>query len=100
MGRRLNATVYLYDENEVVRSFGPGDVVPDWVADQITNPDIWEDDGESRSDDNGVPPKTGKGSSREAWAAYAESIGFTVHEDAGRDEIIAAVEAGNEPSTE
>lgn len=97
MGRRLNATVYLHDENDVVRGFGPGDVIPEWVAEQITNPDVWEDDdsadGADEAPGDGAPPRTGKGSSAAAWLAYAKSLGVDVAEDAGRDEIIAAVEA-------
>jgi glycosyltransferase involved in cell wall biosynthesis len=40
-----------------------------------------------------VPPKTGKGSSREAWVAYAEQHRGDVDPDAAREDIIAAVEA-------
>lgn len=100
MGRRLNATVYLQDEEGVVRGFGPGDIVPDWVAEQITNPDVWVDDDpasptavEDDGDDTGPPPKTGKGSGVQAWREYAGTIGVAVPEDATRDDIIAAVEA-------
>lgn len=115
MARRLTATVYLHDEDGVVRSFGPGDTVPDWVAAQILNPDLLVDepapDPESAgTDDNGAsagdspvgngtfdpgppPPKYGKGSSLAAWLQYADEIGVEVPEDAGRDAVIAAVEA-------
>lgn len=107
MGRQLRATVYLHDEEGVVRGFGPGDTVPDWVAAQITNPDAWVDDetapaadpagDESAPHDNteGAPPKTGKGSGLANWLAYAESLGVEVPEDAGRDDVIAAVEAAS-----
>jgi hypothetical protein len=38
------------------------------------------------------PPKTGRGSSRDAWVAYADSQGVAVDDDMSRDDIIAAVE--------
>jgi hypothetical protein len=37
------------------------------------------------------PPLAGRGSSREAWAAYAATLGVTVASDASRDEIVDAV---------
>lgn len=39
------------------------------------------------------PPRSGAGSGRDAWAAYATSKGITVPADAGRDQIIELVEA-------
>jgi len=39
-----------------------------------------------------APPKTGRGSGRDAWATYAESQGFDVADDYARDDIIALVE--------
>lgn len=39
-----------------------------------------------------APPKAGRGSSREAWAEYAGSIGVDVDDDMSRDDIIDAVE--------
>lgn len=41
-----------------------------------------------------APPKHGKGSSVDAWREHAEALGFDVSQDASREEIIAAVEAG------
>ncbi|WP_311208780.1 MULTISPECIES: hypothetical protein [unclassified Aeromicrobium] len=40
-----------------------------------------------------LPPRSGKGSSTEAWAAFAADHGITVADDADRDTIIAAVDA-------
>jgi hypothetical protein len=97
----LRAAVYVDDPNEVGKSvlFVPGDEVPDWAAALITNPNCWVDGelpttkaaAEPAADD--APPRAGKGSGRSEWAAYAESVGVTVDEDATRDEIIAAVDA-------
>lgn len=38
------------------------------------------------------PPRAGKGSGRNEWAAYAASLGIAVDPDATRDDIIAAVD--------
>lgn len=36
------------------------------------------------------PPRTGRGSTEEAWRGYAQALGVTdVPEDAGRDDVIA-----------
>jgi hypothetical protein len=48
-----------------------------------------EPEGESES---GAPPLGGPGSGRDAWVAYAESLGVEVTEDMTRDDIVAAVE--------
>lgn len=39
MSRRLRTYVHVAG-----RAYGPGDEVPDEVADQITNPDVWDDE--------------------------------------------------------
>lgn len=104
MGRQLAATVYVADEEGVVRSFGPGDTLPDWAAAKITNPDAYVDNDEAAPaaddesaphDSDGAPPKTGKGSGLANWLTYAESLGVDVPEDASRDDVIAAVEAAS-----
>lgn len=46
-----------------------------------------------------VPPLTGTGSGRAAWAAYADSIGAVYAEDATKESIIAAVEAAQPGTT-
>lgn len=40
-----------------------------------------------------LPPKSGAGSGRDAWVAYAEANGVAIAPDASRDVVIAAVEA-------
>lgn len=45
----------------------------------------------------GPPPKSGRGSSRNDWAAYALSIGVVVPEGASRSEIFAAVAEQHDP---
>lgn len=38
------------------------------------------------------PPRAGRGSSVEAWRAYAETLGLLVDENASRDDIVALVD--------
>lgn len=95
-----------FHKDGVLHSFLPGDEVPEWAAKLITNPLAWGEDepepaqtvevtvgagGEGGSHD-GVPSKSGVGSSRQAWADYAESQGIEVDPDWKREDIIAAVE--------
>lgn len=99
MSRKLNTYVHV-GENR----YGPGDDVPDEVAEQITNPYVWVDDDqptahtpvdvESTSVQVEKPPTSGAGSGRDAWAAYAAVQGVTVTADMDRAAIIAAVDAG------
>lgn len=99
-----------FHKDGVLHSFLPGDDVPDWAAKLITNPLAWGADeqpedapapepatvevaagGEGGTPD-GAPSKSGVGSSRQAWADYAESKGIEVDPDWKREDIIAAVE--------
>lgn len=81
----------------------------------ISNPAAWEDDGErepaparrSRSSSssasggsgsaegpgNEEPPRGGEGATEEAWREYAAKLELEVPEGAGRDDIIALVDA-------
>ena len=43
--------------------------------------------------DDGPPPRTGRGSGKDAWVAYAAANDVTVADDASRDDIIAALDA-------
>ncbi len=38
------------------------------------------------------PPRSGRGSSVDAWTEYAESLGLTVRDDSSRDDVIALVD--------
>lgn len=101
MGRRLAAIVHVYDEHGAAHVFGPDDDVPAWAAKAITNPDAWAagdepelaPTGEGGGGDGDEPPRGGPGSGRDAWAAYAESKGIAVPDDASRDDIVALVDA-------
>lgn len=48
----------------------------------------------------GEPPRAGKGSSTEAWRAYATSIGHDVPGEATRGQIIAMVDEGLDEDTQ
>lgn len=45
-----------------------------------------------------APPKSGKGSGRDAWSAYAAALGLEVEDGMGRDDLIAAVELAGHPT--
>lgn len=119
---RLRTTVHVKDLDGRNRYFEAGQEVPDWAAEQISNPDVWDGElpahlqgeqdpsqppqepaapsvlppheqtaqgGEQGAGGSGEPPRSGRGSGKEAWAAYASSQGVDVAEDASRDDIIA-----------
>jgi len=118
MGRRLRTRVHLVDGQGKSFVFGPGSSVPEWAAAKITNPKAWADDGAEpdagrspastttpdtggQAPDTGrggktpvEPPRSGKGSGVEAWREYAGKLGWfeSIPAEAGRDDIIAAVD--------
>jgi hypothetical protein len=104
---RLRTTVHVVDLEGRTRSFGPGEDLPGWAAEQITNPDVWEGELPAHLNEQGEPqervatrpagqaearlpepPRAGKGSGRDAWAVYASRHGVEVDEDASRDDIV------------
>jgi len=93
--RRVKAdvgTVYVTDGEGNRHAFRAGDEVPDWAAERMV--DVIDDrPAAAPPSDGGEPKRAGKGSGRDAWHAYAESIGLDVPDDASRDDIIAAVDA-------
>lgn len=99
MGARLAVNVVVLGPSGEPRAFLEGDTVPDWAADQI-GPHCFEDgdDAEEASAEGTPPPKSGRGSSVEAWAAYADAHDVTVDDDAKREDIIAACEAAGVPT--
>lgn len=52
MSRRLRTFVHVDG-----RAYGPGDEVPDEVADQITNPDVWDEDTDDEPDADRASPR-------------------------------------------
>lgn len=97
----LTSTVHVHDEHGVAHAFGPGDTVPKWAADKITNPKAWSGTaaaGHGKESTTVIPPKGGPKATAEAWAEYAKAKGFEIEGDATRTEIIAALEAENIPT--
>jgi len=88
----LAVNVIVLDEDGTPVVLTAGSEVPKWAADQLGAHcfgGVADDEGDSA---DGEPPKAGPGSGKAAWAAYAESVGVDVEEDATREDIIAAVE--------
>lgn len=100
-------------------TYGPDSVVPDEVASRISNPKVWDGEppafagsgvrrfpmlgspvgaAQSGPAAGGVPPRSGKGSGADAWAAYAAANGVPVAPDATRDDVIAALDAAGIPT--
>lgn len=100
---RLNATVYVQHEGDIV-GFGPNsEDVPESVA-RLIGGHAWEggenpygDPAAAHDASDGPPPKAGKGSGVQAWQDYAKANGVTVDEDASRDAIIEACTAAGVP---
>jgi hypothetical protein len=93
MARKLAYTVGLFVDGET-KFYGPDDEVPPEIAKQIGE-HAWEPE-ESKTD--GPPAKAGKGSSKEAWVAYAEASGVAVPDGASREEIVAALDDAGVPT--
>jgi hypothetical protein len=110
---RLRNFVHVLDSEDKAHTFGPDSDVPSWAVEKITNPKAWADEpgrddvlpefedfheklkGAAAVDPVEVqePPRAGKGSSLEAWQAYAKTKGLTDAdlEGASRDDLIATV---------
>jgi hypothetical protein len=91
-------------EDGTSHTFGPADDLPSWAEKAITNPDVWDGDppahvaggdegGSTPPEDSGEPPRSGPGSSRDAWAKYARALGVDVTDEMKQSDIIAAVDA-------
>lgn len=102
---RLVAYVHVQDAQGAMHVFGPADEVPEWAQERITNPKAWDKapagKGESSGTQNdGQPPRSGKGSSTDVWAEYAAQQGVDVPDDASREDIIAACDAAGSAEAE
>lgn len=96
---RLVRTVHLVDEQGRSHVFGPGSDVPEWAAKRITNPSAWANASAVAEEPQSAevleePPRSGPGSNKAAWIAYAESRGVTITDDMGREDIIEAATRG------
>lgn len=99
MGRRLACAVAVHTETGAVWCASGSSPSPD-VAALIRNPDVWADAAPAREErveltnaaEGLEPPRSGRGSSRNAWAVYAAGVGVDVTDEMDRDAIIAAVD--------
>lgn len=108
-GRKLiGTTVVRNPETQGVVTLRPGMKVPDWAEDQVGD-HLFKSKAQSDAavepqqstppapapaqQQDGQPPRAGRGSSLEAWAEYAAKVPIAVPEGATRDEIIALVDA-------
>lgn len=97
MEPRLARTVWVTLPGETRRVRLPaGSNPPEWSWELITNPAAWAvKPGKAEpvaEVPDGPPPMHGKGSSRSAWAAYAESHGVHVAPSSSRADIIAVLD--------
>lgn len=101
--RTLKTFVHVHDQAGITHVFGPGDEVPQWAQDAITNPKVWAEQSApsseiAQSSDGEAPvepPRSGKGSGPKVWADFAQAHDIEVSDDAKRDDIIASlVDAG------
>lgn len=108
--RRLAAHVHINDDSGEHFVFGPGDIVPEWAQEKITNPKAWADEAQAAvtavnpqpeapppaiaSTDAPLerPPMAGAGSSGTEWIAYARSLGLDVADGTPRGDVIELVE--------
>lgn len=111
---QLSTYVHVHDDNGKPHIFGPADVVPDWAREKITNPKAWADSpaGDASPADpsdvpasgqepgppaSDLPPRSGRGSGKEAWAAYAAAHDVEVPAGASREEIIEVLQKADVP---
>jgi hypothetical protein len=90
MGRKLRLSVVVGAQLHEAGSEPPAE-----VAKAITNPDAWEGGEVPQVAAGEEPPRSGRGSGVDEWRVYAETLGVDVPEDAGRDDIVALVDAQN-----
>lgn len=104
---RLKGNVLLRNpETGAVELLADGSDLPDWArglvgdhaldGDELPDLDELDPDDPAREGGGGQdepPPKSGTGSGKAAWSAYARSHGVEVPEGADRDDIIAALDA-------
>ena len=53
---RLNTHVHVQHPERGTVVFGPDDPVPDWAAEAITNPDVWDDAPDVEDDEVATEP--------------------------------------------
>jgi hypothetical protein len=96
MGRQLKSFVHVFGDDGQYAVFGPGDDVPDWAVEKMGD-HVWadseEDTAAGSSGEGEEPPRSGKGSGKDAWTEFAATKDVTVEDDETRDDIIAKLAA-------
>lgn len=92
MGRRLAFAVAVHTVTGTVWLHA-GESPSSDLAALIRNEDCWEPEAAAPVAAVEEPPRSGRGSSKAAWARYAETVGVTVDDGWDRDQIIEAVDA-------
>lgn len=91
---KLVSHVHVFDDRGDTHVFGPDDDVPEEFARKI-GAHAFEDgehpylDDASDRESGAEPPRSGKGSGRKEWAAFAGEKGVEVEDGTSRDDIIA-----------
>lgn len=102
MTKVLSTHVHVHHPEHATEVFPAGtayEALPEWACEQIGDHCFIDASAKaqrpapSATDGDGPPPKTGKGSGKAAWKAYADRLGVAVDSNASRDDIIAAVDA-------
>lgn len=99
---RLTSYVHVPDDNGGYTVVGPDDDVPEnlarrigahaWEDGQHPYPDDADGDGNADRAEGEEPPRSGKGSGRDAWVAFAgEKDQADLVDGKSRDEIIQAL---------
>lgn len=99
----LISHVHVFDDRGESHAFGPDDELPEWAARLMGAhcfvdgvhpfPDAAESEPEPDRAPGQEPPRAGRGSSRDAWVAYAVEKGVAIEPDDARDAIVAKVDA-------
>lgn len=97
---KLVSYVYVTNDRGAAEVFGPDDAVPQWAAEKM-GAHCWEG-GEHPSsgeaEKSGPPPKSGRGSSLEAWQEYAAAHDVDVESAQNRDDVVAALDQAGVPT--
>lgn len=93
MSKQLSVNVVVVDDDGNTVLLEAGSTVPKWASDQVGDHCFAGKESSSAKDeevDPGVEPaRSGRGSSVEAWTAFATEKGHTVEPGTSRDQIIA-----------
>lgn len=97
----LLSYVHVPDDSGEYKAFGPDDELPEWAARKMgahcfengEHPfsDDADGDGVPDREPGSEPPRSGRGSSRDAWATFADEREVEIPDGASRDEIVGVL---------